>query len=312
MGAVPGLVVVAGVVEERDARVARRPHHRQAGVAADALEGPPRAEGEPAHRQAGDAERPRVHGHGAGLTTSGRPCRTRRRRPASANPSRASARGSTRSIERADPGDVQHLGELQQLLPGAHRRADHAELEEEHPVEVGGRVRAARGAGDDERPARDATTSASGSRSPRRRSRRRRRRGPGSRAPVSKASSAPSSMARCCFSALRLVTQTRKPPARASMISGGGHPAAGALDEHGVARPRAALDEQHPVGGQPGRRQAGGLLEAQRRRLGHEVAPGHGHLLGQRALVALGQQRARGSSVSSPRPVGRADDASAR
>ena len=60
------------------------------------------------------------------------------------------------------------------------------------------------------------------------------------------------------------------------------------LDEHRLARPQVALDEEHAVGRQPGRRQARGLLEAQPGRLGDQVAGGHPHALREGAGVALG------------------------
>ena len=58
----------------------------------------------------------------------------------------------------------------------------------------------------------------------------------GSRAPLSNARSAPSATARSPLASSRLVTHIRKPAARPSCDQRGGHPAAGALDEHGAAR----------------------------------------------------------------------------
>src|ERR1700722_13973864 len=70
----------------------------------------------------------------------------------------------------------------------------------------------------------------------------------GSRAPVSKAWSAPSLTARSRLASVRLVAPNRPP-------------AAGALDQDGGARLGSGLLEQHPVGRQVGGRQAGGLFE---------------------------------------------------
>ena len=70
----------------------------------------------------------------------------------------------------------------------------------------------------------------------------------------------------------------------------GGHPAARALHEQGRARLDAGLLEQHLVRGQVGRRQAGGLLEGQRRGLRHQVAPRDADPIGEGAVVAFGEQ----------------------
>ncbi len=74
---------------------------------------------------------------------------------------------------------------------------------------------------------------------------------------------------------------------------GGGHTTTRTLHQHGATtggRQSGPVDD-HPVGGQPGRRQAGGLLEGQRCGLGHEVAPRYGHHLGKGSLVQLREQR---------------------
>ena len=94
------------------------------------------------------------------------------------------------------------------------------------------------------------------------------------------------------------------PPARAERDQRGRDAAAGALDQHGVAGLAAALDEEHPVRRQPRGRQARGLLERQRRRLGHHVAPAarrpcRRRCPGSAPRAATG----RGSRVSSPRPA---------
>ena len=89
----------------------------------------------------------------------------------------------------------------------------------------------------------------------------------------------------------------------------GGHPAARALYEQGRARLDARLLEQHLVRGQVGRRQARRLLERQRRRLRHQVAPRDADPLGEDAVVPFGEQRATRIEglVAAPR-IGVADD----
>ena len=71
----------------------------------------------------------------------------------------------------------------------------------------------------------------------------------------------------------------------------GRHAAARALDEHGAAGLCAGVREQHPVRGQPCRREARGLLERQRRRLRDDVAARHDDVLGEGAVVDLREQR---------------------
>ena len=83
---------------------------------------------------------------------------------------------------------------------------------------------------------------------------------------------------------------------------------AGTLDQDGVTGLEPALGEQHPVGGQPGGRKAGGLLERQRRRLRHDVAPRYDDPLRERALVTLREQRPARVERLVTRPVGAADD----
>ncbi len=112
----------------------------------------------------------------------------------------------------------------------------------------------------------------------------------GSLAPLANARSAPSSSALACLSSCRLVDPDPEPGSRAQPDQGGRDAAAGALHEDGVAGPQPRLREEHPVGRQPRRRQAGRLLPAQRRRLGHEVAPRDDDLVGERALIPLRQQ----------------------
>ena len=67
-------------------------------------------------------------------------------------------------------------GETSELVAGAHRRADDVELEEEHPLQVGRRVRRRWWSPRRRSCRRAAARAASASRSPRRRSRSRRRR----------------------------------------------------------------------------------------------------------------------------------------
>src|SRR5205814_713573 len=68
---VPGLVVVARVVEEIDAGLARGPHDADALVAADPLVGTPGPERQPAHLQVAAAQGGHWHGgrtHAASVT----------------------------------------------------------------------------------------------------------------------------------------------------------------------------------------------------------------------------------------------------
>ena len=75
----------------------------------------------------------------------------------------------------------------------------------------------------------------------------------------------------------------------AQQDQGRGHAPAGALHEDGGAWLKAGSGEQHAVRGQVGRRQAGRLLEGQRRGLGQQVPPGHGQSLGERPVITLRQ-----------------------
>ena len=95
----------------------------------------------------------------------------------------------------------------------------------------------------------------------------------------------------------REVTQTRRPPARPSSDQRGRYSPAGALDQHRVARPGARLAEEHPVRGQPGRRQAGRLGEAQLGRLVDQV--------GRRAPRPVSAKRARDSARTAATAAGR-------
>jgi hypothetical protein len=71
----------------------------------------------------------------------------------------------------------------------------------------------------------------------------------------------------------------------------GRHATAGTLDQDPLPRSQVPAGEQHPVGGQVGHGEARGLLEGQRGRLVEEVAARHRDLLGEGAVVALGQDR---------------------
>ena len=174
-----------------------------------------------------------------------------------AKPSRASDSGRTRSISGPHPARLAQPREPRELVAGAHRRADDAELEEEHALELGGRREAAgaRPRRPASRPA--AARAASASTSPRRRSRARRPRAPAAARRSRTPRAAPSSTAR---SPLRLVAATS--PRRAGRPGGASTIAALATPPPApwisTVSPGCtpAFDEQHPVGGQPRGRQA--------------------------------------------------------
>ena len=109
---------------------------------------------------------------------------------------------------------------------------------------------------------------------------------------------APSRLASLCWS------PTPGPAGAAECDDRGGHPAARALHQHGRARLDAGLVEQHPVRGQPGRRQAGRLLEGQRGRLGHQVAPRYGDALGEAPSCRSESTSGGGPGSRRRRPVG--------
>ena len=71
-----------------------------------------------------------------------------------------------------------------------------------------------------------------------------------------------------------------------------GHAAARALNEHGVARLDAGGIEQQRVGGQPAGAECGRLSRGEVCWLGEHVGGRHGRLLGHRAGVFLGEDRA--------------------
>ena len=81
------------------------------------------------------------------------------------------------------------------------------------------------------------------------------------------------------------------PRRRAQLDQRRGHPAAGALDQDGPAGLHARVGEEHPVGRQPRRGEAGGRLPRHTLRLRHDVARRHDDLLGQRPVVELRQER---------------------
>ncbi len=88
----------------------------------------------------------------------------------------------------------------------------------------------------------------------------------------------------------------------------GGDSAARALDEDRRARLDPRLGEEHAVRREPCRRQAGGLLEGQPDRFGHQVAPRHEDQVGERPVVPLGQQGPFGVERLVAPVVGIADD----
>ena len=182
-----------------------------------------------------------------------------------ARPSRGLASGSVRSISGRTPVCSQNRSSRAELVPGAHRRPDHGQLQEEHPVQVGGRHRAAGRAGDHDRPpglsersecAQVASPTVSITASTR----------SGSRAPGRE----------------RLVRAEREGPVPLGLAAAGGpDPVAGrpaeqdqrggdaaarALHQHRGARLEPGPAEQHPVGGQVRRRQARGLARRTARR----------------------------------------------
>ena len=178
-----------------------------------------------------------------------------------------------------------------ELVAGAHRRADDAQLQEEHARQTGRRVGAARRARDHERPARL-----------------QRLQGvlPGRRAdglhdgvdPLRQPRARLERLVGAQFDRPRALGlgPARRPHAQARGAAEHdqrrGDAAARALDQDRRARRHARAREQHPVGGQPRRRQARRLRERELRRLGHEVAPRHRDPLGERPGVALRQDRA--------------------
>ncbi len=112
----------------------------------------------------------------------------------------------------------------------------------------------------------------------------------GSRAPDSKAWSAPSSSARARFASSRLVTHTRSPAAAPRRTRAVETPPPAPCTSTVPPGCSPGLGEEHAVGGQPRRRQAGGLLPGQARRLRHEVAPWDHHLVGEGALEPFGEK----------------------
>ena len=129
----------------------------------------------------------------------------------------------------------------------------------------------------------------------------------GSRAPDSKTSCAPSSSARARLASSRLVAQTRSPRGAAERDRAVATPPPAPCTSTVSPGSQPGLGEEHPVGRQPGGRQAGGLLEGQRGRLGTTLRRGHGDLLGEGALVRSESSDRFGSRVSSP-PPGRVAD----
>ena len=214
--------------------------------------------------------------------------------------------------QRPGAGRVEELHEGVELPAGAHRRADDRELLEEHVgqagvVDVGTRRRTA----DDDAAARPQRAD---------------RVGPGR---LADGLHHGVDLDRQPGAGLEDVVgaELAGPVALGLVAAGGEHgeaggaaegdqrgrdTAAGALHEHRLAGLAGALHEEHPVGRQPRGRQAGRLLEGQRRGLRHEVAARHDDLLGEGALVALGEQRATGVVGLVAGPVRVADRRRAR
>ena len=181
--------------------------------------------------------------------------------------------------------------QVRELAAGAHRRADHPQLQEEQSLQVGPGVRAAGRTGDDDRAAR---------------LERPHRVGPGRLADGLEHRVHPS----------RQPGPGRERGVRAQPLGHGalgvgasGHPhlhagrvaeldqrrrdaTGGALHQHGLPGAEPGLHEQHPVGRQPRRTHHGGLRHRQPGRLGDGVARRHHHRVGERPLVLLGEQRA--------------------
>ncbi len=231
-------------------------------------------------------------------------------RSASSQPGEAVAglgQGHDRVDHRAHAGRLAQLQQPAELGPGAHRRADDPQLQEEHPVELGRRVEPARRAAHDDRPAR---------------AQRLERVRPGRLAhglhhgvdPLGQPGTGGERLGR---------TELHRPRPLGLVAAGDPHPEArgrgqrdqrrrdaspGALHQDGVPRREPGLGEQHPVRREPGRRQAGRVGPGEPGRLGHQVGAGDDDLLGQRALVHLGQQRAPRVQRLVTGPPGRGDD----
>ena len=151
-----------------------------------------------------------------------------------------------------------------ELGAGAHRRADHRAAAGRRS----GSARRRRGSGPLVVPL--ITTRAAGAQRPERvRPGGARRRSPSPRRPARAAarrtrttSWAPISSARARLASSRLVASTCRPPARASVISAVATPPPAPCTSTVSPGLRPPCDEEHPVRREPGRRQAGGLLEA--------------------------------------------------
>ena len=223
-------------------------------------------------------------------------------------PRAASRSGSTSSTSGRDAGRLAQAQQLLELGARPHGRAEHPQLQEEQPVEVGGRVGPAGGARHDERAA-----------GPQRPHRVRPRRladrlddgvdaGGQPRARSRTPRARPSSRARARLASSRLVAQTTSPAARPSTIAAVATPPPAPCTStrspglsplcvksiryavsHAVGR-HAACSKDRPAG------------------LSHEVARRHDHLLGERALVALGQDAALRVERLVAGPVGVADE----
>ena len=187
------------------------------------------------------------------------------------------------------PGLLEEVGQPGELAPGAHGGADDGQLQEEHPAQLGGRDRAAGRPGDHDPAAgpQRAQRVRPGGLAHRFQHRIDPLRQPGAGREDLVGAELPGPVPFFLAPARGPDPETSRP---AEQDQRGRDAATRALDQHRGPRLQTGLVEQHPVGGEVGRGQAGGLGEGQRGGLGHQVAPGHGHPLGERPVVALGEQ----------------------
>ncbi len=220
-----------------------------------------------------------------------------------ANPSRASLSGSVDGDQRPHVAVGAEAREPLQLVARAHGRADHRELEEEDPGELGRRPVAAGRARHHQRAAglEGLHGVAPG------------RRAHGLHHHVHALGQARARLERLVGTQLDrlgalVLRAAGHPHARAGRAAdrdqGAGHAAARALDQDRLPGGHAPAREQHAVRGEPGGGKAGRLLERQLRRLRHQVAPWHGHPLGERPRVLLRQERSLGVEGLVVAPVG--------
>jgi hypothetical protein len=172
--------------------------------------------------------------------------------------------------------------------------------------------------GDDERARPGAGSSSSATRWPCRPSRDASTRA-GSRRTGSNTSCAPARAPAAAWSRRARSPRRRGPAARASAMAAVETPATGALHQHAVTRADPGLREEHPVGVQPGGRQAGRLLEDSSAGLGtgcgagrrpaRRRCPGSARTgccasgRASRRRSSRGRRRSRGTTTSSPSSV---------